>query len=238
MRQRESKPSPRRYDLIDPEERPDLYDMLRDLVVQHHDEIAEASIVLAWCYGWNSDVDGRLVLGKCKKVTELDHRLHGRDFVIILNADAWKELDDRQRRALIDHELCHAAPSLDPDTGDQKEDDSGRKLWRLRKHDIEEFSSIVERYGLYKADLASFAEAANRRRSAPLFADQEVATEVDAAHAALNLGRAAIARDPSPGLRSAVQKFRDSIPAGTRVSVQLAGQEEVVIGDRTAETEN
>jgi hypothetical protein len=53
-------------------------------------------------------------------------------------------------------------------TGEPAYDERGRLVYRTRKHDIEEFAVIVERYGCYKRDLEQFA-AALRRSGPPKF---------------------------------------------------------------------
>jgi hypothetical protein len=66
-------------------------------------------------------------------------------FVIVISADTWKRLDERQRRALVDHELCHCVVSYD---------DDGMPVLSTRTHDIEEFGSIIDRHGLWTTHLA------------------------------------------------------------------------------------
>jgi hypothetical protein len=99
-------------------------------------------------------VDGRLTLGRCKKVTDLEREFMPYDFIIILNRDFWEDerVTDHQRRALLDHELCHAAVATDRE-GDPRVDEKNRVVYRTRKHTLEEFHEIVDRYGLYKQDL-------------------------------------------------------------------------------------
>ena len=63
-------------------------------------------------------------------------------------------------------ELCHAAASSDEDG--PVYDERGRRVFRTRKHDIEEFYSIVQRHGCYKRDLELFAEVLTKRRKTPL----------------------------------------------------------------------
>jgi hypothetical protein len=123
-------------------------------------------IALAWATSWKPDVDGRLVLGKCKKASDLDRELAPFDFVILLNRDFWlnPRVTDRQRDALLDHELMHAAIAYD-EHGDPKIDARGRTVYRIRKHDIEEFRDVVARHGCYKADLEDFARAIARAES-------------------------------------------------------------------------
>jgi hypothetical protein len=62
----------------------------------------------------------------------------------------------------------HAQQACDKD-GKPREDERGRPVWRVRKHDIEEFREVVERHGCYKSDLEAFVKAALEARETPLF---------------------------------------------------------------------
>jgi hypothetical protein len=138
------------------------YERLFAIVDAHHEDLSKtnARIALAWQLGLKPDVDGRLVLGRCRKATDLDRELAPFDFVILLNRDFWQnaKVTNEQRNALLDHELCHAAVAYDTD-GDLKRDDRGRYVFRVRKHDLEEFRDVVARHGLYKNDLVDFERA-------------------------------------------------------------------------------
>lgn len=142
-----------------------MYELLYGIVDEHHEELSQSHvrIALAWCTSWKRDVDGRLTLGKCKKATDLDRELAPYDFVVLLNRDFWlnPRVTDLQRRALLDHELMHAALAYDAD-GAPKVDDRGRRVYRIRKHDLEEFRDIAARYGCYKADIEDFMQALTR----------------------------------------------------------------------------
>jgi hypothetical protein len=153
------------------------YELLDRLVAEHHPDLAEAEFVLVWRDSWKPDKDLRQTLGKCKRASDFDREMREYDFAIILNRMAWGHLSAAQREALMDHELTHAAPAIDDETGDQKEDERGRKLWRIRKHDIEEFTSIVRRHGLYKDDLAEFVKAAARKAGRGLFEGGEAESD-------------------------------------------------------------
>jgi hypothetical protein len=159
------KPKKVSYEIILPLEQPRLHMLLEKLIAAHHEELAEARIALAWCTSWRPDVDGRLTLGRCKKASDLDRELTAYDFVILLQREFWtsEAVTDAQRGALLDHELCHAAVAYDDD-GEPKVDERGRTVYRLRKHDIEEFSAIVERHGTWKHDLEQFARAIDKAR--------------------------------------------------------------------------
>jgi hypothetical protein len=132
-----------------------MYRLLRDLVNEHHEEISEARIALAWNTSWRPDVDGRVTLGKCKKATDLDRELAEWDFIILLRKSFWqaREVKDEQRTALLDHELCHAGVRRDERTGDPVRDERRRLVFRTVKHDVEEFQAIVQRHGCWKGDL-------------------------------------------------------------------------------------
>lgn len=135
-----------------------MYNLLDALVAEYHQDLSAARFALAWNTSWQPDVDGRVTLGKCKKASDLDRELAAYDFVIILREEFWKHprVSDVQRSALLDHELMHAAVKYDA-RGETEFDERGRVLYRIRKHDIEEFGDIVQRYGCYKGDIESFA---------------------------------------------------------------------------------
>jgi hypothetical protein len=136
------------------------YDILEEVRSEYHEELEHAKIALAWRKTTKPDVDGRLVLGRCVKSSDLQRELVDWDFVIVLNREVWEndEFTLKKKEALIDHELCHAARAVDKD-GEDKEDEKGRPVWRVRKHDIEEFREVVQRHGCYKKDLEDFAKA-------------------------------------------------------------------------------
>lgn len=161
------KPKSVKVTFLPPAENVDLYAMMQRLVGQHHPDIAEAQIGLAWNGAWSADVDGKMQLGKTKKASDLDRELHQFDFIILLNESAWRDFNPEQRAALLDHELCHCAPDCDDD-GEQKQDERGRFLWRVRKHDVEEFHDVVKRHGCWKSDLEQFAKDVASKRQAPL----------------------------------------------------------------------
>lgn len=105
---------------------------------------------------------GRVQLGSARKVTGLNAWLAEEEpvevydedpigfFVIEIAEDEWEHLSSRQRTALVDHELTHCWV-------DYGEDGSASLV--VRGHDLEEFTSIVKRHGLWKEDLQWFGEA-------------------------------------------------------------------------------
>jgi hypothetical protein len=156
-----------------------MYELLDELVEKHHEHLAGARIALAWHLGWKVDADGCRTLGKCKKASDLDRELargdNAWDFVIMLDSGWWNNsnVPQKHRIALLDHELCHAQQRVDKNTAEQVEDERGRKLWRTRKHDIEEFSEVVRRHGCWKGELEQFyRDLQQGTRQQELFKDE------------------------------------------------------------------
>lgn len=146
------------------------YRIMERMIPELHSHLVEAKICLAWKIGCKPDADGHVMLGQARKASDLDRELHTFDFVILLNFEAWNAagFNEEQMTALIDHELCHCQVTLDNDTGEEKRDAKGHPVWRIRKHDIEEFCEIVGRHGLWKKDLEKFARVAMEKAAAPL----------------------------------------------------------------------
>lgn len=167
------------YELI-PESEKEPYGLMEEARRRWHPELAEGRMLLAWRRGWKRNADGLLTLGRCMKIGDLQRECVPADFVIVLNREVWmeREFTREKKLALLDHELCHAAVSLDRKTGEPRRDERGRTVFRLRKHEIEEFRGVVERHGCYKADLERFAESLLKKMEAPLLAGLKEGMEV------------------------------------------------------------
>lgn len=120
---------------------PDVIEMAESLINQFHPALQRARIGLMF-----RDVapvsGGKRTLGKAQKVPDqwqpfLREPL---DFIIWLAHDQWIGMSPQQRRALLDHELCHLHL-----------DEMDRAV--IIPHDIEEFVCIVERHGAWLEDL-------------------------------------------------------------------------------------
>jgi len=102
-------------------------------------------------------VAGKIQWGRAKKVSGLNAYLAARTqqpgtpddfFVIEIVKPVWEQLDEKSRTALVDHELTHC----------WVDDEDGLSI---KAHDLEEFNSIVRKYGLWRADIEMFIEAAH-----------------------------------------------------------------------------
>lgn len=149
------------------------YEIMDDLIERHHAWLQHAKIALAWRHKWKEDVDGVLRLSQTRRTADVDVQLHGFDFVIMLNFEAWNnaEFSHAQQEALIDHELTHCQPVLDDMI--QRTDEANNRLWRLRRHDVEEFVEIAERHGMWRHQLEALAKAAIEKKARPLLAMAE-----------------------------------------------------------------
>jgi hypothetical protein len=81
------------------------------------------------------------------------------DFIVLIDHNIWEGLDVEQRLALVDHELSHCSYQTEDDGATQKFRKDGSPLWAVRGHDVEEFASVVQRNGLWNAELVTFARA-------------------------------------------------------------------------------
>lgn len=157
-----------------------VYGVMDSIIASCRPDLADVAIGLAWRYGWKLNADCFLRAGFCKKRGDLDRALDAFDFVILLNAEAWPEMTEPERRRLMHHELCHARVCTD-ENGDTKFDTSGRPCCRVRKHDIEEFFEVAEIYGL-ASTINQIAQAAVMDADRPLLklAGREADTTEDA----------------------------------------------------------
>ena len=116
------------------------------LIPTHHTRLAEARI--AYLFVESLTRKGKDCLAKIKRAGALERYLGQVDYVVTVNHETWQHLTEAQRRALIDHELCHCTVTSDK---------SGHPRYGLRGHDLEEFAEVVERHGLWQQDVEDFA---------------------------------------------------------------------------------
>lgn len=112
----------------------DMVELVREVLEEYHPDLAEAHIgILIREIAPRSN--GKRVMAKAKKVGPELKALLPHDFIIWFAQDTWEELDARQKRALVDHELCHC--TVDNDKA------------KMKTHDLNEFLVIIQRYGFW-----------------------------------------------------------------------------------------
>jgi hypothetical protein len=103
---------------------------------------------------------GKEVWGTCRKISNLPASLAQNNpdgdpfFAIVISAPIWDILPDDKRRILVSHELEHCIVEYDED------DENPAVKLSIKPHDLEEFTSIVKRFGLWRDDVKEFIEAA------------------------------------------------------------------------------
>jgi len=147
------------------------YRILETVISRDRPDLADVKFALAWNNGWRADADGLLTLGKCSKRKDLDRELDEYDFIIMLNENAWPGLSDENKERLIFHELCHAQICYDK-SNQPLLDDRGRLVCRVRKHDFEDFSDCITKYG-FKESMSQIAKAAVKAADQPLIDEIE-----------------------------------------------------------------
>lgn len=86
------------------------------------------------------------------------------DFLITLHADYADQCSDAAFCALVEHELLHCGQARDAFGAPRFSKMTGRPIFAIRGHDVEEFVSIVARYGTGNAagQTAALVSAAAR----------------------------------------------------------------------------
>lgn len=124
------------------------------LITEHHKHLERANIVYLFRTGsWLSN--GQIVYGRAARVTGQYEYLLNADFIITINKDEWDKGDAKLREALLDHELSHCVLGV-----------SG---WGIRQHDVQDFTDVIKRRGLWTEGLQLFHKAAQEYEQQTLF---------------------------------------------------------------------
>ena len=91
-------------------------------------------------------------LGKCSKATGKWKYLTNMDYIVEVWNCFWDSADQHDREALLMHELMHIESA-------EKKD--GSLVWKIRKHDVEEFLDVTKRYGLWSPPLIEIGKIIN-----------------------------------------------------------------------------
>jgi hypothetical protein len=116
--------------------RGDVVALVQAVIEQHHPDLAGARIGVLMRETAPKVGGIRRIYGKARKVSAEQYPFMPYDFVIWFAEDVWAELNGLQRRALVDHELCHCTVTPEEEA-------------RIQRHDMEEFYVIIERYGFW-----------------------------------------------------------------------------------------
>lgn len=159
-------------------EAPEVKEIAENLIDKYHQHLIDFKIKIRYLFVSKTPKSkGKEVWGTCRKVSGLNAYLEGGTsddepfFVITISHDVWQVLPPDKRVALVDHELCHAhaevkqakeeADVKQVEVDNQIEQDNPVRL-SIKPHDLEEFSCIVRRHGLWRDDIKDFVNEALR----------------------------------------------------------------------------
>ena len=142
----------------------------QDLIPQYHGDLLNARILYLFTTAKRKKCD-RIRLASAKKFSPLERYLSSRhfddvdepdvnagaDFLMLIDVKEWQTLQQRQRIALVDHELCHCGRF------EKIVKHSLVGYWVIRGHDVEEFSDVIARHGLWRADVEVMAKVIQQR---------------------------------------------------------------------------
>lgn len=140
-----------------------------------HEHLQQADIAFIWTNVENVK-RRRLILGQCQLMPPggdkwTSTRSGGQiiewfggmpDALITIYAPAVATMDHWQFCALIEHELSHIGQATDKYGSPRFNDQTGKPTWEMRGHCVEEFTSIVRRYGATSPELAEMVRAVNK----------------------------------------------------------------------------
>lgn len=139
-----------------------------------HFHLRQAKIGALWTNVANSK-NGRSIVGQCElgdpmamgKWAKAKARMQVEqwfgsipDFILTFDASYAMQASDIEWCALVEHELLHAAQDKDQFGMPKFSASTGRPVYTIRGHDVQEFTSIVRRYGAEAAHVREFVDAA------------------------------------------------------------------------------
>lgn len=142
------------------------------LGMPEHRHLVDNEIDLAFLFRCEpKEVGGKAILGTVyepkvqgglRDVFEwMIRRMLGRmpRFLVVLDANYWAECGTHNREILVFHELTHCQQKVDR-YGELRFDVDGNPIYGIHEHDINEFTSVVRRYGAWSQEIVDFIEAA------------------------------------------------------------------------------
>jgi len=131
----------------------DVEDLALSLINQYHTHLFDAKIAYLFKNGsWKSK--GQIVTGKAMVAPQVWKMISNYNLVIIINRTIWTNLENKGKKALLDHELSRFEIP--------KKDKLGNIKWSLQEHDLKEFSQVIQRHGICIGDPKKLMNAAGK----------------------------------------------------------------------------
>lgn len=128
--------------------------LFRDEEIRRGGKVTWASTHLSGLQGASAKYWGRFIEWSLYRIFGFEP-----DFVILIDRNIWGGLTPAQKLALIDHELCHSSQALDAEGQPRFNQLTGAPIWRIKEHDVEEFTEVIQRHGAWTEDLVEMARA-------------------------------------------------------------------------------
>ncbi len=132
----------------------DTMAIIRKVIGEHHHELKKAQVKIDCLFASNEDNDAITLHGyKCAAVVRkisYKNRVMGRgDAEITIDALWWEDATDRQKEALISHELTHLQVVYNTKTNAIKRDGADRPKLSMRLHDwqLGGFEEVAKVFG-------------------------------------------------------------------------------------------
>lgn len=140
-----------------------------------HAHLMSANVEFLWTNVENVK-KGRLLLGQCQLMPPTGDKWSAAraenqierwfgdmpDFLVTLYAPACSQMTNTAFSALIEHELFHASQATDKFGAPAFNKQTGKPIWAIRGHDVEEFVGVVRRYGATSPELAEMVRLVNK----------------------------------------------------------------------------
>lgn len=156
-------------------EAPEVAHVASDLIEKYHQHLIDHDVKIRYVFTDKTPKsNGKEIWGTCRKVSGLNAYLENGTpegepfFVITISKDIWDVLPKDKKSALVDHELCHAWAEIKKSKKTKEESEEniqeGTSQISIKPHDLEEFSCIVRRHGLWREDIQEFVESALKNK--------------------------------------------------------------------------
>lgn len=123
----------------------------------------ECQLVQARGSQWAKLRDAWLLTEWWKRMPDYDQEdLESPDFAVTLYAPWCAAADDASFCALVDHELTHASQAIDGWGLPKVSAQMGRPVFELKPHDVEQFVSVVRRWGAAASGVEALVAAAKK----------------------------------------------------------------------------
>jgi hypothetical protein len=166
---------------------PEVEKIAKELIEKYHGHLIDFNVRIEYVFcNKTTKRNGKEVWAYVRKVSSLNAYLAGADsndrpgdfFVMVVSEPVWEILPPDKRTPLVDHELCHLwaeADQVDEDDADAIPEEPVKIS--LNSHDVEEFSPIVRRWGLWREEVEDFVNAALKKKDTKNEEEEEEETQ-------------------------------------------------------------